>query len=50
MNIYELNKLITTIEDPSHFGHDMLDFYLNMRRELMAKLSKDINEIIQAHQ
>mgnify|MGYP003118469654 CR=1 FL=1 len=46
MNIYELNRLISTIEEPNSPMHDMLDFYLNMRKNLMAELSKGVNEII----
>ena len=46
MNIYELNRLISTIEEPNSPMHDMLDFYLNMKKNLMAELSKGVNEII----
>ena len=46
MNIYELNNLITSIENPKHAGHDLLDFYLNMRVELMKTLSSGIQNIL----
>ena len=48
MNIYELNNLIASIENPNHAGHDLLDFYLNMRVELMKTLSKGVQAIIEA--
>ena len=46
MNIYQLNNLIAQISNPSHDGHGMLDFYKNMRKDLMKTLSKGIQEII----
>jgi len=43
MNIYQLNNLIAQLEKENH---GMLDFYKNMRKDLMKTLSKGIQEII----
>ena len=46
MNIYQLNDLIGRLRDPNHPVHDMLDFYIERRSELLKTLSKGISEII----
>lgn len=46
MNIYQLNDLIRRLRDPNHPVHDMLDFYIEQRKELMKSLSQGILEIL----
>jgi len=46
MNIFDLNKLISAIENGDGTMKNMLPFYRNMKKDLMKKLSTGIQEII----
>ena len=46
MNIYRLNKLIAELETDKKRFADLLPFYYQMRKDLMKKLSKGIQTII----
>lgn len=46
MNIYGLNKLISELEQDKKRFADLLPFYYQMRKDLMKKLSKGIQGII----
>lgn len=46
MNIYQLNDLIGRLRDPKHPVHDMLDFYILRREELLKTLSAGVRDII----
>lgn len=46
MRFDQLLALIERLKDPSHPCHDMLDFYIERKKEYMKDLSKVMNKAI----